>query len=74
VDVPTYCGRCDREIPAGEPLLVITVVGVRSLHRCAECEGPAPPDLPAPIVQHATTRRMTPLAKARGAWMPYRDD
>jgi hypothetical protein len=85
VDVPTYCGRCDREIPAGEPLLVLTVVGVRALHRCADCEGPAPPELPAQVVQHSTTRPMIQLfaadlslaslrKTAKTTRMPYRDD
>jgi hypothetical protein len=55
-------------------LLEITSEKIRRpLHRCASCEGPAPPDLPPIVVKHQTTTRMTALAKAKPEWMPYKE-
>ena len=53
--VPTLCGGCNALIDKGDPLLRITMArGGRVLRfvRCARCEGPAPPDLPA-LVERA---------------------
>jgi hypothetical protein len=53
--VPTLCGGCNALIDKGTPLLRITMArGGRVLRfvRCAACEGPAPPDLPA-LVERA---------------------
>lgn len=73
-DVPCYCGNCGETVNAGEPLLEITSEKIRRpLHRCASCEGPAPPDLPPIVVKHQTTTRMTALAKAKPEWMPYKE-
>lgn len=50
----TLCGGCGHELRKGEPILAIEVTylagKVLRLWRCAQCEGPAPPDLPADIV------------------------
>jgi hypothetical protein len=55
-------------------LLEITSEKIRRpLHRCANCEGPAPPDLPERVITHQTTKRMTALGNAKPEWMPYRD-
>lgn len=45
----TLCGGCHhREIERGEPVLYITLLGVkRPRVRCQDCAGEAPPDLPA---------------------------
>ena len=47
--MPTYCGRCEhRLLEVGDPILVITFRHFKFV-RCGQCEGPAPPDLPALI-------------------------
>jgi hypothetical protein len=46
----------------GAPLLVITLK-TTTLRRCATCEGPAPPDLPARVV---VTSPVTPLRPLSG--------
>jgi hypothetical protein len=44
------CGRCGTDVAVGAPYLSIRLAGTgRELVRCATCEGPAPPDLPALI-------------------------
>jgi hypothetical protein len=55
------CGRCGHEIPIGAPVFVL-VIGKVAKDRCADCEGPAPPDLPAVIER---VERPTPLPFAR---------
>ena len=42
------CGRCHATMSKGDPVLVITI-GKVVCYRCVNCEGPAPPDLPAVI-------------------------
>jgi hypothetical protein len=63
------CGQCGAAIPAGAPLLRITLPAVvRALRRCEACAGPAPPDLPplpvvAPPPPVAWTPAFTPTAR-----------
>lgn len=78
LETTAYCGRCGNEIPAGEALLALHLEKVtRLIIRCANCEGPAPPDLPALIVRSPTTKKMQPLARTAKAvadkWKPYKD-
>ena len=48
------CGLCGRLSGIGDPVLVIVVGEKIKLIRCAQCVGPAPPDLPDEIVREAT--------------------
>ena len=42
------CGLCNQTLQRGDPVVRITVPAMtRVLLRCAQCVGPAPPDLPA---------------------------
>jgi hypothetical protein len=70
------CGKCGQVLPAESWVLVITIPGLKSrLLRCATCEGPAPPDLPAdapgPRVPTAPTR-LVPTAVV-DKWLPYKE-
>jgi hypothetical protein len=58
------CGRCGRELVQGDPVLNIDVTGRggRVLHRCDQCEGPAPPGLPA-FIERTNTITPTPLTR-----------
>ncbi len=82
-----FCGFCkNRQIQKGDPVLFITVGTMkRIMRRCADCSGPAPPDLPAlpeqktpgdfSMVSVSTMRPKTRgdlKARAR-EWMPYRE-
>jgi hypothetical protein len=42
------CGRCGAEIAPGDAVCLMELRTVTK-PRCAACEGPAPPDLPADI-------------------------
>ncbi len=83
---PVTCGRCSRVIPAGDPVLGLRIgTMTRALHRCVDCEGPAPELPPLPVqkqvselVGMSTLGSINP--KTRGAlkatareWTPYRD-
>jgi len=46
-----WCGRCGHRIATGDPVFVLTLQSTEKV-RCATCEGPAPPDLPA-LVERA---------------------
>ena len=44
----TLCGKCGTAIDVGDPMLVVTIPGVRRKpRRCTRCEGPVPVDLPS---------------------------
>jgi hypothetical protein len=58
----TLCGRCGRDLVQGDPVLCIAIGGGRALRRCEQCEGPAPPDLPAFIER---THAIPPLPLRR---------
>jgi hypothetical protein len=62
----TSCGGCGRELHQGDPVLFIDVTyqggKVPRRQRCDQCEGPAPPDLPA-FVARSTAITPTPLTK-----------
>ena len=74
LESPAYCGKCGNEIPSGQPVLALTSEKFkRAFYRCADCEGPAPPDLPPLVEKFQTTKRMTQVGKAKPEWMPYRD-
>jgi hypothetical protein len=51
--VGRLCGGCGAPLEVGDPILVITIARgtrpPRHFIRCAACEGPAPPDLPAVV-------------------------
>jgi len=75
VTLSAMCGNCGKLLSQDEPVLIKTLPGLkRPLRRCEACEGPAPPDLPRPIVLHDRTSRMTsakPLAiRALSQWKP----
>lgn len=89
--VDMFCGYCNGPIPAGTLALVWTLAKVKQPRvRCADCAGPAPPDLPMHIERKsiAPTMPFTNISQAlpvrtRGAlrdmaarreWMPYRDE
>jgi hypothetical protein len=59
------CGLCGKPIYQDQPILLITFPAKvrRPLVRCIDCEGPAPPDLPARIVPGKSTKRMQPIAR-----------
>lgn len=78
VSVTAACGRCGKFLEQGDPVLVKTLPGLkRKLRRCEDCAGPAPPNLPDPIMLSQTTKRMQSISKrataARTEWTPYRD-
>jgi hypothetical protein len=57
-------------------MLVITLPGItRRLKRCATCEGPAPPDLPADSPGPRPGSTLTPLVPNAvvDKWLPYKD-
>ena len=63
----------------GEPVMFIKLPNVkREMKRCVECAGEAPPELPAWVPKHHTTKRMTPTKKiaptVRREWLPHPDD
>ena len=62
--VAQLCGRCGRVIDVSEPMLAITMVGLkRSLLRCGPCVGGEIPDL-APLSDappQPRTKRMEPM-------------
>lgn len=45
------CGGCNAPIAAGSPVLVLVVAGRREKIRGVCCDGPAPPDLPAVVLE-----------------------
>lgn len=56
------CGMCGQRIYAQQPMLLISRDGLkRKLHRCGDCAGPVPPDLPAEIETRDSPSRMKPL-------------
>lgn len=72
----TLCGRCNAVIPDGAAVLEIALAGIRRrLLRCEVCAGPAPPDLPPPVVPATIAERVAALrqvgtlapARTRGA-------
>ncbi len=64
--VAVLCGRCGKEIAAGEPVQQVSLLGLRRpLWRCQGCAGEAPPDLPANVVRSSTTKAMTPIRKLK---------
>jgi hypothetical protein len=59
------CGRCGRELVQGDPVLVIELPRARKplrLQRCDQCEGQAPPDLPA-FIERTNAITPTPLTR-----------
>ena len=63
VPVNTICGGCGRVVPAEGPMLHFRIQNVkREAKRCEECDGPAPPGLPAWTVPANTTKKLRPLA------------
>ena len=73
-----FCGRCRHQIEIGNPVLLISVDGLRrSLRRCVECAGPAPPDLPEyepPQRPEFLAPREPGEPEPRREWLPYRED
>jgi hypothetical protein len=72
------CGRCGAELADGTAALLIELPGVKHPRvRCEICAGPAPPDLPAGLVRHDSTKKMQPLTKTITAvvdkWLPYKE-
>jgi len=69
---PGRCGRCNRELVVGAPLLVLTAaVGKGSWVRCEACAGePVPADLPPLEESSSTTRGLTPLREL----IPFGDE
>lgn len=64
VDRHTLCGGCGAVIPAGAPMLLMTISTVkRARWRCVGCAGEAPPDLPATVV--SSTRVETAMEPLR---------
>jgi hypothetical protein len=50
------CGQCNATIPAGEPVHLMTITGVRrAFVRCERCDGPAPELAPLPVREPATS-------------------
>jgi hypothetical protein len=79
---PTRCGgphgRPTRMIARGDPMLTITVIGVRrGLVRCADCAGEPVPELPPLEDDLQTAGDFTHVQRTRPTttheWMPYRD-
>ncbi len=62
------CGRCGHEIPIGAPVFVL-VIGKVVKDRCADCEGPAPPELPT-VIEHAPPSTPLPFARFTPAAVP----
>ena len=62
----TLCGACGRALEVGDPVLVFVIErGTRPpirRMRCDQCEGPAPPDLPA-LIQLTNAITPTPLTR-----------
>ncbi len=59
------CGGCGRLLERDAPVCVTTINGLRrKLFRCAECAGPAPPDLPSLGPRQQFTKPMQPIARA----------
>ena len=51
------CGLCGAGIRPGDVFLELRVQNVKAIvRRCAECEGPAPPDLPFEIERQEPVR------------------
>lgn len=72
--IPTRCGRCGDLLGKGDPVLVIAMARARTgralrFVRCAACEGPAPPDLPA-FVERSTAIAPSALHRV-GALLPF---
>ena len=63
--VGSHCGGCGRDVEVGDPILVFVIARgnrpARRFLRCAACDGPAPPDLPALVerINAITPRPMT---------------
>ena len=56
-----YCGKVLRD---GDPVLLVSIDGLkRKFSYCAECKGPAPPDLPPAGPRQQRTSRMTPIGR-----------
>lgn len=70
----TLCGYCGHSIPKGDPARYTKIGDIRRERvRCADCVGPAPPDLP-PLIERsreipATFRQVTSVlpGRTRGA-------
>ena len=63
--VAHLCGRCGRVIAVGDPMLAITVVGMkRALLRCGSCAGGDMPDLP-PLTDAPPQQRTKRMEAAR---------
>lgn len=60
----TICGGpCHRQIRRGEPLLVLTIVGIeKRRRRCASCAGEKPPEDLPPLVEPSS---FTPMSHIR---------
>jgi hypothetical protein len=78
--VARLCGRCNRTLIPGDPILVVTIARgsatpIRRV-RCDLCEGPAPPDLPAlvesdhvaPLAWLKRLQPQLPLGSALADW------
>jgi len=59
------CGGCGKLLQRDDPVLATTINGLRrKLLRCAECAGPAPPDLPVLGPRQNFTKPMQALKRA----------
>lgn len=65
VQLVAKCALCGHSLRDGEPIFVVTTPRTkRAFNYCADCKGPAPPDLPltrAPLQRG--TKRMLPVGK-----------
>jgi hypothetical protein len=72
------CGGCGAVLGEGMAVLVISLPDLKKpLLRCENCEGPAPPDLPAHLRPGQSTKAMQPLKNTAVTvarqWMPYKE-
>lgn len=70
---PRHCGRCGVLLRVGDPFLAyegavgpIGTVKPITFVRCAECEGGAPPDLPALVERVVEQPAMVPVRQLMG--------
>lgn len=58
-----HCGRCHATLREGAAVLELVIPNLqRTLVRCADCAGPAPPDLPPAIVSASIAERVAALS------------
>ena len=67
------CGRCGESIYLNQPVQVFVLKAVRRpLYRCAECAGPAPPDLPLALILNNNPPKQG-FQRLSREWLPYTD-